>query len=114
MPLYRIHRMRQIPRERFRWAAHTSGLATVKPNDYDLFREVESATPYSAWKLFSTSDSPLAPGDLLEIVGSPGASGELLIAKYIGFEPAKWWIAETQLQTSPTLPDKLTDCVTTF
>lgn len=101
MPLYRVHRMKQTPRESFRWAAHTGGLAIVKPKDYDLSGEIESPTPYSAWKSFSSSDSPLAPGDLLETLGPEGVTGDLLIAKYIGFEPAKWWMPEPRPEMLP-------------
>ena len=36
----------------------------------------------------------LCPGDVLETVKEDGTQGELQIFKYIGFEPAKWWIAE--------------------
>ena len=97
--------MKQAPRENFRWAAQTGGLAIVKPKDYDFTGEVEAPTPYAAWKMLKASSNPLDAGDLLETVGQGGAPGELLIAKYIGFEPAKWYIPEPKaaaVELNPT------------
>lgn len=79
------------------------GLALVKSKDYEAGAEVESASPYSLWKELQTSASkslkderPLAPGDLLETMGELGPA-QLLIAKYIGFEPAQWVIPEAKV-----------------
>lgn len=94
MPCYRIHRIKDAPREAFRWAAHTGGVAIVKPKDYDLSEEVESLTPYAAWKMLASEGRPLRPGDVLEALTAEGAPIELKIAKYIGFEPAQWWVPE--------------------
>ncbi len=94
MPRYRIHRMKEAPRENFRWAPHTGGLAIVKPKDYDFSGEAEGPTPYAVWKMLIAGDNNLRPGDLLELTTSGSASGELQIAKYIGFEPAKWYVPE--------------------
>lgn len=102
MPRYRIHRIKETPRETFRWAAHTGGLAVVKAKDYEVEGEVEAATPYAAWKTLAAEGRPLHPGDLLEIVTENGAPGALEIAKYIGFEPAQWYVTEPKPNTGIT------------
>ena len=103
MSLYRIYRMKEAPREHFRWAAHTGGLAVVKLKDYDPGALLEALTPYAAWKALSGDPDPIRPGDLLEFITPDGAPGELRIAKYIGFEPAQWYIPEpkTELNSLP-------------
>jgi hypothetical protein len=102
MPTYRIHRIKDTPREAFRWAAHTGGIAVVKPKDYDFSGEVEAVTPYAAWKMLASEDQPLRPGDLLESISLEGQPLDLRIAKYIGFEPAQWWNPEPK--PSPDMP----------
>lgn len=94
MPHYRIHRIKDAPREVFRWTAHTGGVAIIKPKDYDFSEEVESLTPYAAWKMLASEGRPLRPGDVLETITADGTGLDLKIAKYIGFEPAQWWIPE--------------------
>jgi hypothetical protein len=94
MPRYRIHRIKEAPRETFRWAPHTGGLAIVKPKDYEFGEDVEASTPYAAWGLLGSEGNPLRPGDLLELASLEGSTGELYIAKYIGFEPAQWFVPE--------------------
>ena len=101
MPRYRIHRIKETPRENFRWAAHTGGLTIVKPKDYDCSREVEAVTPYAVWKNLGREGEKLCPGDLLETVNSDGTPGEMHIAKYIGFEPAHWYVPESRVESSP-------------
>jgi hypothetical protein len=88
MERYRIHRIKDAPRESFRWAAHMGGLAVVKPRDYLASEEIEAASVYAAWQRLTEEGRPLRPGDLLE------AAGRLQITKYIGFEPAQWYVAE--------------------
>lgn len=94
MPRYRIHRIKQAPLETFRWAAHTGGLAVVKTKDYDFGGEIEAETPYAAWKSLSVTGEALRPGDVLESQLDSGVSSSLLITKYIGFEPAEWFVPE--------------------
>ena len=94
MPRYRIYRIKQTPGESFRWAAHTGGSATVKLKDYDLGHEVEAASPYAAWKQLTAEGSGFRPGDLLEELNPDGTSTKLHITKYIGFEPAQWYVPE--------------------
>ncbi len=94
MPVYRIHRLREPLRSRFRWAPHTSGAAAVKPGDYEPEATVEAPTPYAAWSILRKADRPLQVGDLLE---SP--DGALRILKYVGFEEARW----VQPQDGPQL-----------
>ncbi len=81
-------------KEQFRWQAHTSGTATVKPKDYEVDSEFNAPTPYALWSGLKAEGKDLCPGDLLETVKEDGTQGDLQIFKYIGFEPAKWWIAE--------------------
>ena len=92
-----------MPRENFRWASHTGGLTVIKPKDYDCSREVEAPTPYAAWKSLGQAGHGLRPGDLLEAVTADGTGGELQILKYIGFEPAQWYIPETRGEAAPAV-----------
>jgi len=95
MPLYRIHRIKETQAENFRWAAHTGGLAVVKAKDYEEgVEELNAATPYAAWKMLGEENRPLRPGDLVETVHPEASAGDLQIVKYIGFEPAKWYVPE--------------------
>ena len=89
--LFRIHRMKEAPRENFRWAPHTSGTAVVKQKDYDTAGEIESLNAYSAWVELRSSERSIQTGDVLE-----DAAGQLFIAKYVGFEPAQWWTPEVK------------------
>jgi hypothetical protein len=94
MAHYRIHRIKDTPKESFRWAAHTGGLAIVKIKDYELGREVEAATAYAAWHVLRASEHPLRPGDLLEQITEEGTAGVLQILKYTGFDSAQWHVPE--------------------
>jgi hypothetical protein len=87
MPIFRIHRMKDAPRQQFRWAPHVSGTANVKPKDYEPSTEIEAENEYAAWALMRKSETPLLVGDLLETV-----SAQLRICKYVGFEEACWLI----------------------
>ena len=87
--LFRLHRMKDAPRDHFRWAAHTSGLAIAKPKDYDPDEQVDCSSTYAAWKLLREKGTPLRTGDILE-----DETGALVIAKYIGFERAQWFVPE--------------------
>lgn len=100
MPRYRVHRIKDVPLEQFRWAPHVGGLAVVKSKDYDFSKEIEAATPYAVWKLLSEQIEPLRPGDLLELLTEDGTQGELRIAKYIGFEPAQWFVPEPKAEAT--------------
>jgi hypothetical protein len=96
MPRYRIHRLKEAPSENFRWAPHISGTAIVKSKDYDVNGEIEAASAYAVWKALLAEGRPLRPGDLLETSDLDGTPGQLCIAKYIGFEPASWYVPETR------------------
>ena len=100
MPNYRIYRMKESPRQHFRWAPHVSGAAHVKRKDYDEAGHVEASNEYAAWEHLRASQRPLEIGDLLEL-----ENGELRICKYIGFEGAAWVLppADPQ-QTAPADP----------
>ena len=97
MPLYRIYRMKDSPRQQFRWAPHVSGCASLKPRDYEQRGEVAALNEYDAWRLLRESGEPLAVGDLLE----SDAAG-LRICKYVGFEPAQWVLPEAKQQGEPS------------
>ena len=100
MPHYRIYRMKDSPRQQFRWAPHLSGCASLKPKEYEARGEVDALHEYDAWQLLRNSDEPLAVGDLLET-----EDGQLRICKYVGFEPAQWVIPEIRQHVEPeTVP----------
>jgi hypothetical protein len=96
MPHYRIYRMKDSPRQQFRWAPHVSGCATLKPRDYEPRGAVEARHEYEAWQLLRDSEEPLAVGDLLET-----GDGQLSICKYVGFEPAQWALPEPKHPAEP-------------
>lgn len=98
MQVFRIFRMKDTPRQQFRWAPHTSGVTMLKPRDFEPAGEVEASTAYAAWHSLRSSDMALQVGDLLESAG-----GELRIYKYVGFEEAKWVLPEVKsgLEAAP-------------
>jgi hypothetical protein len=96
--------MKETPREHFRWAAHTGGTAIVKSRDYEAEEEVEAPSPYALWKAFASGEAPLRPGDLLEGIAEDGSAVSLQIAKYIGFEPAQWFVPEAKPETAMSSP----------
>ena len=100
MPLYRIYRMKDSPRQQFRWAPHVSGCATLKPKDYEQRDEVEALHEYDAWRVLRESAEPLAVGDLLET-----EAGVLRIYKYVGFEPAQWVVPEPKHHDGVPAPE---------
>jgi hypothetical protein len=73
MPNYRVFRMKDSPRQQFRWAPHVSGPANAKPKDFEPAGEVEALHEYDAWRIL------------------------LRICKYVGFEPAQWVLPEAKL-----------------
>ncbi len=89
MPKFLIHRIKQSASEAFRWAPHTSGLAIVKERDYERGEDLEAPSVYAAWTSLESTERPFVAGDLLE-----DESGKLYILKYIGFEPAQWFVPE--------------------
>jgi hypothetical protein len=99
MPLYRIHRMKDAPRQQFRWAPHVSGTAAVKPRDFEPAGEQDAANEYDAWQRLRAAGRPLGLGDLLE-----NDKGELRICKYVGFDAAQWVIPEPKPRTE-AVPD---------
>ena len=103
MPRYRVHRIKDIPREHFRWAPHTGGIAVAKAKDYAPAEEMTAQNPYELWKLMAAGDHPLHPGDLLELLGEAESQSapQLWIAKYIGFEPAQWFVP---VVAAPAIP----------
>jgi hypothetical protein len=93
MPHYRIYRMKDTPRQQFRWAPHVAGCASLKPRDFEQAGEVEARSEYDAWQRLRESEAPLSIGDLLEADG-----GQLRVCKYVGFEPAEWVLPEPKHQ----------------
>ena len=89
--MYRVYRMKDGPRQQFRWAPHVAGAASVKAKDYEPDAEVKADSDYDAWIRLRASERPLCVGDLLE-----SESGELRICKYVGFESAAWAIPESK------------------
>jgi hypothetical protein len=85
MPVFRIYRMKDAPRQQFRWAPHLSGCAALKLKDYEQRGEIEALHEYAAWRELRERGDALQVGDLLE-----NPNGQLRICKYVGFEPAEW------------------------
>jgi|SRR5271157_4207207 len=85
MTLFRIYRMKDGPRQQFRWGPHASGASLLKPKDFEPAGEVQAGSPYGAWAKLRGTSQALDIGDLLESEG-----GELRICKYVGFEEARW------------------------
>ena len=92
MPLFRIYKLKENLRQHFRQIPHTSGEVTIKPKDYELADSIEAVNPYSVWALRKQAGAPLLVGDVLE-----QESSGLQIYKFIGFEPAQWWVPEPKL-----------------
>lgn len=95
MPLYRIYRMKDSPRQQFRWAPHVSGCAAVKPRDFEPAGQVDALHEYDAWRALRDSGDALLVGDLLE-----GEDGQLRICKYVGFEPASWVLPQPRAESA--------------
>lgn len=91
MPRYRIYRMKEAPRQNFRWSAHSAGKAQVKRKDYDAGTEVEGGTPYSVWSSLRDTPEALQVGDVLE-----SETGTLHVCKYVGFDEAVWLLPEVK------------------
>ncbi len=49
MPSYRIFRLKEEQRQRFRWGPHTSGATGVRLKDYVEAGSIEAASVYAAW-----------------------------------------------------------------
>ena len=96
MPLYRIYRMKDSPRQQFRWAPHVTGCASLKPKDYEPRGQVEALHEYDAWMALRQGGDPLSVGDLLET-----EDGRLRVCKYVGFEPAEWVLPEPKPAAAP-------------
>jgi hypothetical protein len=92
MPNYRVFRMKDSPRQQFRWAPHVSGPANARPKDFEPGGEVDALNEYDAWRILREAGTPLTVGDLLEF-----GDGQLRIFKYVGFEPAQWVLPEPKL-----------------
>lgn len=91
MPSYRIFRMKDTPRQNFRWAPHTSGVTQAKLKDFEQAGSVEAENTYEAWQLLKETEAALEIGDILET-----ELGEIRIFKYVGFEEAKWILPESK------------------
>lgn len=87
MPVFRLHRIKDTPREQFRWSAHSAGATLVKPRDYEPGEEFSAASSYALWASLRETPAALRLGDLLE-----GPDGSLRIYKYVGFEEAQWQV----------------------
>lgn len=101
MPGFRIHRMKEGPRQQFRWAPHVSGVANVKPKDYEPAGETVAESDYAAWAELRRAGKAIAVGDILEVLPeNDTAAGDaiietrLRICKYVGFDDARWVIPD--------------------
>jgi hypothetical protein len=95
MPAFRIHRLKDHLRQNFRFAPHLSGVANVKPRDYEspepdqATDTVEASSPYAAFFALREAARPIQVGDLLEC-----EDGTLRIFKFVGIEEAQWALPE--------------------
>lgn len=98
MAQFRLHRMKETPRQTFRWAPHTSGVTNIKPKDFDPAVEIEASGFYDAWMSLRGTEGSVEIGDVLE-----SEAGEIRICKYVGFEEARWILPEVKsgLETAP-------------
>jgi hypothetical protein len=98
MPSFRIHRLKDHLRPNFRFAPHLSGVASVKPRDYETAEDavVEASSPYAAF--FALRDAPesIQIGDVLEC-----EDGSLRILKFVGIEDAQWVLPEIKPEILP-------------
>lgn len=103
MPSFRIHRLKDHLRQNFRFAPHLSGVAHVKPRDYESPEPdqedavVEASSPYAAFFALREAERPVQVGDLLEC-----EDGSLKIFKFVGIEDAKWVLPEAKPE--PPMP----------
>ena len=111
MPSFRIHRLKDHLRQNFRFAPHLSGVASVKPRDYDspapeqTDAVVEASSPYAAFFALRESDRPIEIGDLLEC-----EDGSLRIFKFVGIEEAAWVLPEPKPEI-PAVPEPVVQAV---
>jgi len=99
MTVYQIHRLRESARQHFRWAPHIAGVTVVKPRDYEPASTIKAESPYAAWMALRDTEEALQVGDILE---TPDTElRELRIFKYIGFEEARWFVAEPAPEEVP-------------
>jgi hypothetical protein len=91
--------MKESARQHFLWAPHVSGVASLRPKDYDASSEVEAENEYAAWSISRHWEKPLLVGDILEF-----PSGQLRVCKYVGFEEARWVLPEPLPPAAPGTP----------
>lgn len=91
MPVYRIFRMKENERQRFRTLPHTSGVTMVKPKDFEERGTVEAASPYTAWAQMKDTPEALQVGDLLV-----APNDDMRLLKFVGFEEARWIIPDVK------------------
>lgn len=103
MPVYQIHRLKELQRQQFRGAPHTSGVTMAKPKDYEPGSAIEAGSPYAAWMALRDGQEALQVGDILE---APG--GELRICKFVGFEEARWVVPEPPGPPAANTPVEVT------
>ena len=98
MPQFVIYRLKENPRQQFRWAPHVSGNTPVKRKDYDAGGTMEAENEYALWSILKDGEEALRVGDVLE-----SADGRLSICKYVGFESAEWVLPQikTGLECEP-------------
>lgn len=101
MPQFRIHRLKDHLRQNFRFAPHLSGMASVKPRDYENSEDdsVEASSPYAAFFALRDAAAPIQVGDVLEC-----EDGSLRIFKFVGIEEAQWILPEPPRQ-DPAPPE---------
>jgi hypothetical protein len=99
MSVFRIHRLKDHLRQNFRLAPHLSGMASLKPRDYEPAEDaaaagdatIVAASPYAAFFALREAPRPIQVGDVLEC-----EDGSLKIFKFVGIEDAQWILPEVK------------------
>ena len=103
MPQFRIHRLKDHLRQNFRFAPHLSGMASLKPRDYETSEVnqceafVEASSPYAAFFALREAVRPIQVGDVLE-----SEDGSLRVFKFVGIEEAQWILPEAKVMEVET------------
>jgi hypothetical protein len=99
MPTYRLFRLREGLRAHFRQLPHLSGVAQLKPKDFEESEAFSAPSRYAAWLMLKDTEEPIRVGDaLLE------DEGALYVTKFVGMEPAEWILPEAKQMQVDIVP----------
>jgi hypothetical protein len=96
MPSYRLFRLKEGLRPHFRQLPHLSGVAQLKPRDYEESVTIDANSRYAAWSTLQDSAEPILVGDALLEDGMA-----LYVTKFVGMEPAEWIVPASDAKQAP-------------